>query len=145
MKKLIVVVFALALTACAVNKEQGGAVIGGVAGGILGNQIGGGQGKTVATVAGVLIGALVGGSIGRSMDQSDQRKTYHALETVPTGKATTWRNPDTEHTYMVQPTKTYERDGNPCREYTTTAFIGGKKEQVYGTACRQNDGTWKAQ
>lgn len=33
--------------------------------------------------------------------------------------------------------------GTPCREYYMTANIGGKKEQVYGTACRQADGSWK--
>ena len=30
------------------------------------------------------------------------------------------------------------------REYRTTADIGGKQEQMYGTACRQPDGSWKA-
>ena len=36
-----------------------------------------------------------------------------------------------------------ESDSGPCREYTIDAIIGGKTEQIYGTACRQSDGSWK--
>jgi surface antigen len=44
----------------------------------------------------------------------------------------------------VTPTKTFqEPDGTPCREYVTDAVIGGQREQVTGTACRQPDGSWK--
>ena len=30
-----------------------------------------------------------------------------------------------------------------CREYTKSVTIGGNEEEVYGTACRQADGTWE--
>lgn len=30
-----------------------------------------------------------------------------------------------------------------CREFRTTANIGGRSQWVYGTACRQPDGTWQ--
>jgi hypothetical protein len=31
----------------------------------------------------------------------------------------------------------------PCREYRTTATIGGKEHSVVGTACLEPDGTWR--
>jgi hypothetical protein len=33
--------------------------------------------------------------------------------------------------------------GEGCREYQGTAEIGGAEQPVYGTACRQPDGTWR--
>ena len=30
-----------------------------------------------------------------------------------------------------------------CREFQQTIMIGGQPQQAYGTACRQQDGTWK--
>jgi surface antigen len=120
-------------------------VIGGILGGVLGSQVGGGHGRTAATIVGTLVGAAIGGSVGRSMDETDRLKTAHTLETVRTGVPSTWRNPDTKNEYTVTPTKTTESDSGPCREYTIDALIGGKKETVYGTACRQPDGSWKTQ
>jgi surface antigen len=43
----------------------------------------------------------------------------------------------------MTPTNTYDSGTGPCREYTLDATIGGKTEQIYGTACRQPDGSWK--
>jgi surface antigen len=66
-----------------------------------------------------------------------------ALETAPTGKSVSWKNPDNGNKYTVKPTRTYYSKDQPCREYVTHALIGGKKEQIYGKACRQADGSWK--
>ena len=134
------------LSGCATSgreNEQAGMVIGGVLGGVLGSNVGKGSGKTAATIVGTLIGASIGGAVGRSMDQTDRRKTGSTLETVRTGVPSTWQNPDTGNQYEVTPTRTYDTASGPCREYTIDAVIGGKKEKVYGTACRQADGSWK--
>jgi surface antigen len=135
----------LSLSGCAVapNQEQTGMVIGGALGGALGSQVGGGQGRTVATVIGTLLGASVGGNVGRSMDETDRIKVSRTLENVRTGVPTEWRNPDSGNQYTVVPTRTYETAGTPCREYTVNGTIGGKKEKIYGTACRQPDGSWR--
>lgn len=135
---------ALSLFACstAPTKQDQGVIIGAIAGGILGHQVGGGSGKVLATIIGSVAGAAIGGSIGRTMDESDRRNTTAALENVRTGVPSTWVNPDTGYEYVVTPTNTYEEDDGPCREYTLDATIGGKTEQVYGTACRQADGSW---
>lgn len=118
-------------------------VIGGILGGVLGAQVGEGSGKTVATIVGTLAGAAIGGAVGRSMDETDRLKTALALENVRTGVPAQWRNPDTGNDYRVVPTRTYETAEGPCREYTVDATIGGRKETVYGTACRQPDGSWR--
>lgn len=136
------------LTSCATprgDNEAGGMIIGGILGGVLGHEIGGGHGKTAATIIGTMIGTTIGGNIGRSMDTTDRLNVAHSLETVRTGVGTQWSNPDTGYEYRVVPTRTFEIDSAPCREYTLDASIGGKTEQVYGTACRQADGSWKVQ
>jgi len=136
---------AMLVSACAdqPTQEQQGMVIGGVLGGVLGSQVGRGEGRTVATIVGTLIGAAVGGAVGRSMAESDRLKAAHSLETVRTGVPSTWRNPDTGNQYTFTPMRTYDAAQGPCREYVVDAIIGGKREKVYGTACRQPDGSWR--
>jgi surface antigen len=138
---------ALAVGACETppTKEQKGAVAGAVVGGVVGSTIGGGSGRTAAIVVGTVAGALIGGHIGKQMDEADRLKAAQALENTPTGRHTTWRNPDNGNQYTVTPTRTYEAStGAPCREYTIDATVDGKPDKVKGSACRQADGTWKS-
>jgi len=126
------------------SQRDTGMVIGGILGGVIGHEVGGGSGRTAATIVGTLIGAAIGGSIGRSMDETDRIKTARTLETVRTGVPSQWVNPDSGHRYTVMPTRTYDHPTGPCREYTVDAVIGGSADKVYGTACRQPDGSWRA-
>jgi surface antigen len=141
---LVATALVLGVSACTVppTNEQGGMVVGGILGGVLGSQVGRGTGRTAAIIVGTLVGATIGGNVGRSMDETDRLKTAHALESVRTTVPSTWVNPDTRNQYTVVPTRTYETSSGPCREYTMKALIGGKPETVYGTACRQADGSW---
>lgn len=141
-----IAVSALALSGCAdqPTQQQSGMVIGGILGGVLGSQVGEGRGRTAATIVGTIVGATIGGAVGRSMDDADRMKTGMALENVRTGVPTKWRNPDSGNAYTVTPTRTYESARGPCREYTVDAVIGGRNDKVYGTACRQSDGSWRA-
>ena len=125
--------------------EQEGMVIGGILGGILGAQGGGGSGKTAATIVGTMAGVMIGGAVGRSMDDTDRLKTARSLENVRTGVPSTWVNPDTGNRYTVVPTRTFDSSLGPCREYTVDAMVAGKREKIYGTACRQPDGSWQVQ
>lgn len=125
------------------TQEQSGMVIGGVLGGAIGSQVGGGQGSTVAAVVGTLIGAAIGGNVGRSMDELDRIKLASTLENTKTGSSVRWVNPDSGSQYTVTPTLTHETKGSPCREFTVDGVVGGRKEKVYGTACRQQDGSWR--
>jgi surface antigen len=78
------------------------------------------------------------------MDDSDRYRAGQALESTPSQQTSSWENPDTGNRYEVTPTRTYYDDTRPCREYTTEAWIDGRRETVRGTACRLDDGTWQA-
>jgi surface antigen len=130
------------------NKQIGGTLVGAGLGGLAGSQIGGGTGKLAAVGAGVLLGGLLGSEVGRSLDKADQAyaaQTYQqTLETQPTGTTQTWVNPDSGNQGSYTPTRTYQTDtGEYCREFQQTITVGGQVESGYGTACRQDDGTWK--
>lgn len=143
--KATLLIGSICLVGCSnMTKQDVGTVSGGVIGGLIGSQFGGGSGKLLATGVGVLAGAFLGGSIGKSMDDVDRMKMNQALENNAPGVPAYWQNARTGTCYTVTPTQNVTIQGNPyCREYRTTAVIGGKKQQVYGTACRQPDGSWQ--
>jgi surface antigen len=125
------------------SRDLIGAALGGATGGLIGSNIGKGKGRTVATVGGVLVGLFVGGKIGRNMDQLDQACAGQALERVPDGQTVVWQGQNQDG-YWVTPKRTYEAsNGDYCREYTSEAVIAGRRQQTYGTACRQPDGSWQ--
>lgn len=124
-------------------REDLGRALGAVAGGVAGYQVGSGHGKAAAVIGGTIIGALIGGHIGRSMDDVDQNCIGQILEHAPPDQPITWQDP-VRGSYQVTPSPAYQdRQGRYCREYQTTATIGGKLQQAYGTACRQPDGSWQ--
>ncbi len=128
------------------SKQTSGAVLGGVAGGVAGSQIGKGKGRDIAMVAGALLGAALGGVVGSSMDKTDLIYTQQSLETSQTNSPVSWTNPDSQAKYTVTPTSNFQNlKGQNCRDYTTVAIIDGKREELQGSACRQADGSWKAQ
>lgn len=137
-------VVALGLVGCAdVSQQDVGTISGGVVGALVGSQFGGGAGQVVATGVGMLVGAKIGGLIGKSMDDIDRLKLNQALESAQTNQTVRWVNPDNGNHYAVTPTKTYKHHGQACREYRTTAIIGGKKQEIYGMARRTSDGCWE--
>ena len=103
----------------------------------------GGHNRPFAMWLGAVVGASIGSTIGKYMDEQDRMRTVDILETRRTNTSTTWVNPDTNNTYTVTPTRTFAVAEGPCREFTLDAQIGGKSEEIYGTACRQADGSWK--
>lgn len=141
----------LSLSACETDsgpKQTGGALIGAVVGGLLGSKIGGGSGQLVATAAGTLFGAYLGSETGRSLDRADrvyaERAAQRGLESDRSGSSSNWVNPDTGHSGSVKPLNTYRSaDGLHCRDYQQTITIDGRSEIAHGTACREQDGTWR--
>jgi surface antigen len=124
-------------------QEQSGTVAGGIVGAAVGSTIGKGDGRIAAIILGTLAGSAIGANIGRHMDVQDRVRTAEIMEYNRTGQPSGWKNPDSGNVYTVTPTRTYERAEAPCREFTMNANIGGKVERIYGTACRQADGSWK--
>lgn len=161
-KVMVAVVLAASLAGCAqpggyggsgsggggISKQTGGAVLGGVGGAVAGSQFGKGKGQLAMTAVGTLLGAFIGSEVGSSLDRADQmyasQAGQQAFETAPAGRAITWNNPDSGHYGTVTPTRTYEQaPGQYCREYQQSVTVGGEKQQSFGTACRQPDGSWR--
>ena len=163
MKKLALVAMmaaSLSLSACANNgygtsggfggygtKETVGTGLGALAGGLAGSQIGGGSGRLWATGAGVLLGGILGNSIGSSLDKADQTYAAQAQSrayTAPVGETVQWNNPQTGNSGYVTPVRDgTSTSGRYCREYQVGIDVGGKRQNGYGTACQQPDGTWQ--
>lgn len=151
-KIALILVGILTLTACEPgSKQEFGTLLGAIGGAAIGSAIGdNGDGTThfFAVAAGTLAGAAIGSSIGKSLDDADRmamtRNRQVALETYPSGQASTWYNPDTGNSGSMRPQPAYQdKTGSYCREYQQTITVGGKTENAYGKACRQHDGTWK--
>lgn len=150
-KKLaLVAIVAVSLGACQTygQKQAGGTLLGAGLGGLLGSQFGSGSGKLAATALGVFAGGLIGNEIGSSLDRADQaylhRATYKA-SAAPIGETITWRNPESGNYGAVTPTREgwHSETGAYCREYQQEIIVGGRRQEGYGQACRQPDGSWK--
>jgi surface antigen len=131
-----------------INKSQVGTLAGALAGGFAGSNLGKGSGKTLGIAAGALLGGLVGGSIGQSLDNADQQALTNtaqsAFETGKTGAPARWSNPDSGNSGVITPTRTFQTaQGQYCREFSQNINVGGQRQEAFGTACRQNDGSWK--
>ena len=128
-------------------KSRTGGALGAASGGLIAGAAGAGP---AGIIGGVLLGGLVGSAIGDSLDQRDRelamQQAQLALESSPTGESRAWHNPDSGNSGTVTPTRTYQGSGGQyCREYQQTIEVGGEKQQAYGTACRQPDGSWQVQ
>ncbi len=147
MKSKLTLIVALAVTltlaGCQnLNKSTVGGAVGGIAGGVLGSNVGDGRGRTAAIIAGSLLGAALGSHIGAEMDELDRRRANDALETYPTGRTSSWNNPDSGAQYSVTPTRTYQQSSQPCREYEMDVYMDGQRDVVTGIACRNARGQW---
>jgi len=144
-----VLLVALVAWSCAddgqIRKRDVGMIAGAAGGAIAGGAIGGNDpaGRVMGTLAGAIIGGAVGGYLGSVWDDYDRRQAAGVLENNRDYRATTWRNPNTNQESSMQPVRTYTDGNQPCREFTQTIYIDGKKETGRGTACRQADGTWR--
>ncbi|MBN8827634.1 MAG: glycine zipper 2TM domain-containing protein [Sphingobacteriia bacterium] len=131
------------------NRQDAASLMGAIGGGILGSNIGKGKGRMVGAAVGALGGAAFGSWLGENLEPRDReyhyRTTQTTLETVPLGETREWTDPDTHARGYVTPTRTYKKSGKYCREYNQKIVIGGKEQSAYGTACRQEDGSWEIQ
>lgn len=147
----LVVIAALSLSACQTDswgQKQTIGTLGGAAGGaLLGNQFGKGTGNVVMTALGAVAGAWLGNEIGSSLDNAD-KAALRSAETraydAPIGQTIKWNNPQSGNYGTFTPVRDgTSSSGQYCREFNQSVVIGGKKQDAYGTACQQPDGTWK--
>ena len=134
------------------DQETAGTILGGIAGAVVGNKFGKGGGNTAATAVGAVIGATVGRNIGKSLDETSRQRagaaTQQALDTTAVGDPPIiWENPDNAGGPADGATtitrQGADSEGRTCREFQQTVTIGGRQEQSYGTACRDENGDWK--
>lgn len=128
-------------------KQSAGTLLGGIGGAVLGSQFGGGTGQIAATAAGTLLGAWLGSEVGSSLDRADREYAMQAQQrayTAPVGETITWNNPQSGHYGSYTPVKDGRtQSGAYCRQYRTTVNIDGRAETAYGTACQEQNGTWR--
>jgi surface antigen len=130
------------------EKEAVGTLAGAAGGGVVGAQFGTGWGQAGGAAIGGIAGGLSGNAIGRYFDAYDARKANRAFERasrVPVGEVVYWNNTRTGNWGCYKPLREghSSMQGLYCREYETTAVIQGRRQRVYGTACRQPNGTWE--
>lgn len=95
-----------------------------------------------SAVAVLFVGLLVARANAQGIGAAGQE----ALERGRSGTAVTWRNPDDGASGSFVPKPAFQdASGRICREFNQTVTIGGQQQQVWGTACRQNDGWWQLQ
>ncbi len=151
MKRVLVLIIAsMLLVGCASTGEDngrvGGALLGAAVGALLGNALDCKGCALIGGTTGAFIGGTTGAQIGRRMDEVDAMKARNAIEYNTTGQRSTWVNPDNQTTYDVTPVRTVRTNEGPCREVRFgEARVGEQRQEVYSTACRQLDGTWKLQ
>jgi len=148
--QVLLMSFAFLLLGCTQqmgDKEGAGTLLGATAGAVLGSNVGQGKGNVVAIAIGTLAGALFGQEIGRSLDRADRiamgQNAQYSLEHTRSNQTTRWNNPDSGNSGSMTPIRTYQKTAEQyCREYRQTVIVGGKKQDAYGIACRQPDGSW---
>lgn len=76
----LAVLLTLGVTACALNKKEQGAIIGGAAGGVVGGVIGN---QTGSTARGAIIGAVVGGAVGAVIGHQMDQQAKEIQQDIP--------------------------------------------------------------
>jgi surface antigen len=141
MAKACLAVFAASVmaTGCATKRDTGAAM-----GGVVGALAGGAVGDTPGMLIGGVLGALLGREVGAEFDRRDREQAAYILEHHGTQQTGQWVNPDTGYEYEMTPVETYYRaPDEPCREFQMLVDMRGQPERVFGTACRQPDGSWQ--
>ncbi|QQR68931.1 MAG: glycine zipper 2TM domain-containing protein [Alphaproteobacteria bacterium] len=141
----------VALTGCQSSswgqKQTVGTVVGAGGGALLGNQFGKGTGNVALTALGAVAGAWLGNEIGSSLDNADRSALMQAENraySAPIGQQITWNNPQSGNSGVIVPVRDgQDGSGAYCREFNQSIVVGGQRQNGYGTACRQPDGTWK--
>jgi surface antigen len=162
-KALPIICAALMLSACATDQygnpiaspmaPVGGALGGAAVSGLACSNLGKGSGQVaivgVCTALGALGGLMAGSAYSQSRQatagyqvqqqqfqypQNYQRRYQQQMPTQYNGR---------EGTVEMSQQYYSPEQGSYCREWKHMGTIAGRKQQLYGTACQQPDGTWR--
>jgi surface antigen len=150
MKKVMILVAALALTGCqgrVTNGEATGAITGAVIGSLFGYQFGAGAGQVLMTLAGAAAGGAAGYVVGHNYDPGDvaqfEKSAVAALDNNPDGELTSWSNQKTGVVGTITPMRTFRADdGRLCRSYHASVAVKEGVDSGMMTACRAPSGSW---
>lgn len=148
MRTLIVLILAVALAGCAgMSREEqgavGGAALGIIVGVLAGNALDCQGCAAIGGAVGGIAGGAGGAAWGRELDRLDRQNLSRTFESTPDHQAAHWRNPNNGAKHRAVVTKTYSEGGRPCREFHDDVVIGGKRQQIYGKACRTGPNSWE--
>ena len=115
-------------------------------GGVINSQYGAPANQKLAqSGAGTMVGAFIGKEA--KIQQADLPLAEGAAKrayAAPVGERIFWNNPQTGNSGTITSTREgYNSAGTYCREYQQTVTVANQTELIYGTACKQADGTWK--
>lgn len=153
LKKSILTVMILAgtgfINGCEnMSNQDVGTIVGGATGALVGSQFGKGSGRIWTTAAGAVAGGMIGSNVGSRLDELDRMRAdqaYQQAASSSVGSTITWSNPHSGHHGTVRSVREGRSSyGDYCREFQSTVFIEGRKDTVYSTACRGQDGRWYA-
>ncbi len=157
LKTCLVATALVAATASPSLADDGllGTLVGAGLGGFIGSNIGHGTGRLIATGAGVFLGGLIGNGLTRGYPYGGYyAPAYYAPAPVYYAPAPAYYAPPPVYyaparaAYAAPPSRppavaSLGYDTSYCREGTWQGVIGGTYQQIYGTACRQPDGSWR--
>lgn len=133
---------------CRRGNQAAGTLFGAIAGGLIGGAASSGRHHGAdpgAVVGGIILGGLLGNAVSRDIPCEDHGYAFRTYADGLNGRLGTrydWRNEDSgDYGYFV-PEHEFRRGGALCRSFRETTYIGGKRYDRTGTACRRGDGHW---
>jgi len=112
-----------------------------------GSQFGASGSSVVEGEASSAIAALVDNDLGLALDPDDRRAAAeaqkHAVRFGRVGVGVPWQNEKTGRNGEVVAGAKYRVNDRECREFVHTMDVRGTVLKSRGTACREENGTWK--
>jgi surface antigen len=98
----------------------------------------------VTTIAGTLAGGYFGERLGSRFDDSARQAAASAeRQALANNSPADWSDPSSGASGRVRPLRSFtDAAGRPCREYSQTVNLAGRRQSDTGIACRQSDGSW---
>jgi len=134
------------LAGCQSTAKETANTPGSMVGGVINSQYGSPTNQKLAqSGTATMLGAFIGKEA--RIEQADLPHAEAAAKrayAAPVGERIFWNNPQTGNSGTITSTRDgYTSAGTYCREYQQTVTVANQTELIYGTACKQADGTWK--
>ncbi len=143
---LIILTF---LTSCANSQDSKriGQVFGAISGTIIGSKLGKGTGKNISIASGTILGSIIGEHLAKKISESDMdfisKKTKEVLTDEEIGKKYSWKNLESGNSGYVKSMKNFKNRNKNCKEIKQVINFNSNKNEIYSSACKQADGSWK--